>query len=417
MNRRSFLQLGLGGAFSLWAAPRLAFGRSAGKAAAASKARACIVLWLNGGPSHVDTFDPKPGAPTKPIATRAPAIMLAEHLPQLADLAPHLCILRGMTSKEGNHDRARHLLHTGYIPNPTVAHPSLGGWVSEELGDARSELPTFVSVSGPSARAGFLGVEHDPFVVLSPGEPPADTGYAHDVDMVRFLRRKAALDTLEADFAAQTSDPKVGQRRAVYSKAVRMMYAPRLKAFDLADEPDAIRAAYGASTMGAGGDFGRGCLLARRLVEAGVPFVEVTLDGWDTHQDNFGRTRKLMQTLDPAMSTLLRDLDERKLLSSTLVVCMGEFGRTPRVNENEGRDHYPKAWSAVVAGGGIRGGIVHGATDGDGANVVAQPTAVPDLFATLAGQLGIDPDKTLPTPLGRPLAVTDNGKPIHEILL
>jgi hypothetical protein len=406
MNRRSFLKVGLGTAFSLWAAPRL---RAATRPL--KKARACVVLWLNGGPSHIDTFDPKPNTPTKLIDTSAPAIQLAEHLPQLAAQAQHLCLLRGMSSKEGNHDRARHLLHTGYIPNPTVAHPSLGGWVSEELGDPKSELPAFVSVSGPSARAGFLGVQHDPFVVLEPGQPPANTDYPHDVDMVRFLRRKSALDALEADFAQQTRDPKIAQRDAVYAKAVRMMYAPRLRAFDLADEPDALRAAYGEN------DFGRGCLLARRLVEAGVPFVEVTLDGWDTHQDNFGRTKKLMQELDPAMSTLLRDLDARKLLDSTLVVCLGEFGRTPQINANEGRDHYPKAWSAALAGGGIRGGIVHGATDGAGANVVGQATAVPDLFATLAMQLGIDPDKTLPTPLGRPIAVVDNGRLLREILM
>jgi arylsulfatase A-like enzyme len=282
--------------------------------------------------------------------------------------------------------------------------------VSEELGDPRSELPTFVSISGPSARAGFLGVEHDPFVVLDPGEPPANTGYPHDVDMVRFLRRKSALDALEADFAARTRDPKVTQRQSVYAKAVRMMYAPRLAAFALTDEPDAVRAAYGD------GDFGRGCLLARRLVEAGVPFVEVTLDGWDTHQDNFGRTRKLMETLDPAFASLLKDLAERKLLDSTLVLCLGEFGRTPRINENQGRDHYPQAWSALLAGGGVRGGMVLGATDGDGGKVVERPTAVPDLFATLASQLGINPDKSMPTPLGRPLAVTDGGKVLHEIL-
>jgi hypothetical protein len=403
MDRRSFLRLGLGGAFSLWAAPL--FGASTRK----GRARACIVLWLNGGPSHVDTFDPKPGSRFKAIPTRVPGLELCEHLPQLAEQAQHLCVLRGMTSKEGNHDRARHLLHTGYIPNPTVAHPSLGGWVSEELGDPRSQLPTFVSISGPSERAGFLGVEHDPFVVLNPGEPPANTEYPKDVDMVRFLRRKSALDALEADFAQRTRDRMVTDRRAVYAKAVRMMYAPRLRAFSIGDEPDSLRAAYGTS------EFGRGCLLARRLVEAGVPFVEVMLDGWDTHQDNFGRTRKLMQVLDPAFATLIKDLHERDLLRSTLVACLGEFGRTPKINENEGRDHHPRAWSAVVAGGGLRRGFVHGATDGDGATVTAQPTSVPDLFATLAHELGIDPDRSLPTPLGRPLAVTDGGKPIRAL--
>jgi hypothetical protein len=403
MNRRDFIKLGLGGAFSLWAAPLL--GR-----AQKSKVRACIVLWLNGGPSHVDTFDPKAGSKFKSIPTSAPAIQLSQHLPQLAAQAHHLCILRGMSSKEGNHDRARHLLHTGYIPNPTVAHPSLGGWVSEELGDPQSQLPTFVAVSGPSERAGFLGVEHDPFVVVNPGEPPANTNYPRDVDMVRFLRRKSALDALENDFAARTRDPKVAQRRSVYAKAIRMMYAPKLRAFEVADEPDAVRAAYGHN------DFGRGCLLARRLVESGVPFVEVTLDGWDTHADNFGRTERLMGTLDPAFASLMKDLEERHLLGSTLVVCLGEFGRTPALNANEGRDHHPRAWSAVLAGGGIRGGLVHGATDETGFSVVGKATAVPDLFATLASQLGIDPDKTLSTPLGRPLAVTDNGKVLREII-
>jgi uncharacterized protein (DUF1501 family) len=189
-----------------------------------------------------------------------------------------------------------------------------------------------------------------------------------------------------------------------------MMYAPRLKAFDIADESEPTLRAYGDS------DFGRGCVMARRLVEGGVRFVEVVLDGWDTHKDNFGRTEKLMGALDPALATLLAELDARKLLESTLVMCMGEFGRSPKINENDGRDHHPAAWSAVMAGGGVRGGTVVGATSEDGDKVVSRPIAVAELMATATTLLGMDPDKEVMTPLGRPIALTDNGKPIAEIL-
>jgi uncharacterized protein (DUF1501 family) len=189
------------------------------------------------------------------------------------------------------------------------------------------------------------------------------------------------------------------------------MHSPRLAAFDLSGEPDALRTAYGDT------DFGRGCLTARRLVESGVKFVEVVLDGWDTHQNNFNRTRDLMKTLDPAMASLLRDLDAKKLLASTLVVCMGDFGRTPRINGNDGRDHYPQAWSAVLAGGGVRGGTVHGQTDDSGAKVVADAVAVPDLFATLASQLGLDPGESVTSPVGRPIAITDDGTPVKSLLM
>jgi hypothetical protein len=398
----------------LAAAQSLMGERRAFAAATAPRARACILLWMNGGPSHIDTWDPKPGTEAggkfKAIPTRVDGISLSEHLPQIADVAQHLAILRGMTSKEGNHDRAQHLVHTGWSPNPTVAYPSLGSWVAHEVGDPNSDLPLFVSINGPSLSAGFLGVQYNPFIVQNVKQPLQNTDYAAGVNMVRFLKRKQALESLEDDFAARTGDPKIKSRRAVYARAIRMMYAPRLKAFDLSDEPDATTRAYGDS------DFGRGCLMARRLVEGGVRFVEVVLDGWDTHKDNFGRTQKLMGALDPAFATLVRDLDERKLLSSTLVMCMGEFGRTPKINGDEGRDHHPAAWSAVLAGGGVRGGVTVGATSEDGDKVVARPTMVPELMATAATLLGVDPQKEFVTPLGRPITITDSGKPIREIL-
>jgi uncharacterized protein (DUF1501 family) len=202
----------------------------------------------------------------------------------------------------------------------------------------------------------------------------------------------------------------VKSRQEVYAKAVRMMYSQKLKAFDLADESSTVRAKYGDH------NFGRGCLMARRLVESGVKFVEVVLDGWDTHADNFGRTRTLMGVLDPAMATLLAELDERKLLDSTLIVTVGEFGRTPKINEREGRDHHPQAFSAVLAGAGVRGGVVHGATDDEGGKVVKDPSSVPDFMATIASLLGVDPNKEMRTPRGRPITITDGGKPISNIL-
>lgn len=413
LTRRGFVQLGAGGLAALlagrWGSPEPALA----DAKTGGRAKSCILLWLNGGPSHIDTFDPKPGSrvagPFKAIKTSAPGIQICEHLPQVAAEAHRLALVRGMTSREGNHPRAQYLVHTGYAPNPTVEHPALGAWVSEELGDPSADLPSFVSLGGPSFGGGFLGLAHGPFIVQEPGRVPRNVAAPANVDAGRFDRRTSALAALEDGFAARTGDPKVAGRRTVYDKAVRLMHSTRLSAFEIESEPEAVKAAYGDT------DFGRGCLTARRLVESGVRFVEVWLDGWDTHKDNFGRTKKLMGTLDPAMATLLRELSERKLLDSTLVACMGEFGRTPRISGDDGRDHFPAAWSAVLAGGGIRGGVVHGATDDEGAKVVDKPTSVPDLMATMAHAIGLDPARTLPTPLGRPIAITENGSPIAAL--
>lgn len=410
-TRRHFLQASLGALLASALAERDA--RARPSADPAPRAKSCVLLWMNGGPSHIDTWDPKPGAPTggpfKAIKTRAPAIQLSQHLPEVAAQAHHLAIVRSMSSKEGNHQRARQLLHTGYTPNPTADHPSIGAWVARDRDDPTFDLPRFVSIGGPSADAGFLGVEYGPFVVQRASVPPENVAYARVVTKDRFDRRAAALAALEGDFSASTRDPRIKERDAVYSKAVRLMRSPRLGAFDLASEPAAAALEYGDS------EFGRGCLLARRLVESGVSFVEIMLDGWDTHQDNFGRVERLLGVLDPAMATLVGDLEKRRLLDSTLVVCLGDFGRTPTINPNEGRDHYPQAWSAVLAGGGIRGGLVVGETDALGAKV-AEPTSVADLFATIATTLGLDPAMTLRTRAGRPISITDAGRPIAKLL-
>ena len=242
------------------------------------------------------------------------------------------------------------------------------------------------------------------------GAPPADVSLAPGVGTARFERRLAALSAMEETFARTTPDGKLAGRSQVYASAVRLMQTPKLDAFDLSGESDATRRGYGDT------DFGRGCLTARRLVERGVKFVEVVLDGWDTHQNNFERTQRQMGALDPAFAALLEDLTARGRLGSTLVACMGEFGRTPTINADDGRDHWPGAWSAALAGGGVRGGVVRGATDADGAKVVSDPTTVPDLLATMATLLGLDPAHTETSPAGRPISITDGGSAIRELM-
>jgi len=377
------------------------------------KAKSVVLLYMNGGPSHIDTWDPKTGkvaGPNKAIKTNAPGVMISEHLPLLAARANKLAIVRGMTSKEGNHQRAQFLLRTGYSPNPTVQHPTLAAWVNRKLGEPSSGLPGSVSLGGPSLGAGFFGVQYGPFVVQTPGQLPQSVAYGPGVDDARFEARRGLLDGLEAGFAAQTGDAKIEGRRALYGKAERLMHAASLRAFDASEEPESVRSAFGDTA------FGRGCLTASRLVASGVRFVEVTLDGWDTHQDVFGRTKKLMGVLDPAMSALLDDLQRRGLADSTLVVWMGDFGRTPSINGNEGRDHFPNAWSAVLAGAGIRGGVVHGETDAQGAKVVTDAVTVPNLLATVATTLGLDPAEVTQSPAGRPISLTDGGTPVRAIL-
>jgi hypothetical protein len=418
-DRRSFLRLGLGSlaaaAATQWFAPPWAMATDppSSRAGKAPKAKAVIVLWMNGGPSHIDTFDPKPGQKSagsfKAIKTRTPGLEISEHLPKLAEQSHRYTVVRSLTSKEGNHQRAKYLLHTGYAPNPTVVHPTLGAYASSQLGKS-GDLPSFVNVSAPGLSPGFLGSEHGAFLVSNPSQLPANVARPFLVDETRESKRLAGLMALEDGFSAETGEIKVRGHRAMIDNATALMNSQNLKAFDLSSEAAKTRAAYGET------DFGRGCLMARRLVESGVKFVEVVLDGWDTHQDGPERIKKLSNTMDPAMAALLDDLATRKLLDSTLVVWMGDFGRTPAINGNEGRDHHPQAGSMLLAGGGIRPGRVFGSTDKEGDKVVDKPVLVPNLFATIATQLGLDPAKEFTSPLGRPISLTDQGFPIAELI-
>lgn len=406
LSRRNLLALGGSGlAGSLVGSAILAPSDARADGAHKPKVTSCIVLWMQGGPSHIDTFDPKKKAagPAKDIATKAEGVRISEHLALLAEQMDKVALVRGMTSKEGAHARAQELAHTGHPPNPTVRAPSLGSWVVRERGPSDLDIPSFVSLGGPSHGGGFFGNAFDPFIVQRPGELPENLAPARAVSSKRLQARKALLAKLDEQFASRSGDPQVKARRDLYARAERMMHASATNAFEVSSESESVRSAYGDS------DFGRGCLVARRLVEAKVPFVEVTLDGWDTHENNFERVEGLLGDVDPAMSTLIRELEERSLLDSTLIVWMGEFGRTPRINGREGRDHYPGAFSVALAGGGIRGGAVFGVTDEEGAEVVEGAVTVPDLIATVGWRLGVDPGIIAWTPQGRPINSSAEG--------
>jgi len=382
-----------------------------GPAPGLPRARACILLYMEGGPSQLDTFDPKPGRPTggpfKAIETAAAGMRISEHLPRLARHGRRLAIIRSLTSKEGNHDRARHLMHTGYPPQGGVDHPAFGSLVAEAHGLA--DLPGYVAIGGPGEDAGFVGAAYSPFPVLKPEKPTRNLTIAKGLDERRFGARLGLWRTLQEAFAADHPGALVSGQTAVGEQAVALMHAPGAAAFDLAGEPEAVRRAYGDSP------FGAGCLMARRLVGEGVPFVEVLLKGWDTHESNFPRVKELSATLDQAMSALLDDLAARGLLDSTLVLWMGDFGRTPAINERGGRDHFPGASSVVLAGGGVRGGQVIGETSADGTEIAARPVTVPDLYRSVAWAMRLDPDKTRFAPSGRPIKTVDGGAVIKEL--
>ncbi len=418
MSRRHFLSHLAGSAI---AAPAAHFLTSlqAQASAPGRPLKSCIVLWMGGGPSHMDTWDLKPeseknGGEFRPIDTSAPGVQICEHLPTIAAQMKHLSVVRSLNSKEGNHDRGTYMMHTGYAPNPTVVHPSFGSICSYELGHKRGDefpLPHCIAINGPGEGAGFLGMSHTPFFIQNPTSPIANLKPPGDVSELRLNRRLKMLGLLEDDFVAERRGGSAADHKAVYSKTIRMMNSRYTRAFSLDDEPAALRDAYGRN------GFGQGCLMARRLVETGVTFVEVSLGGWDNHNDIF-KTLKggNLPTLDKGMGTLVRDLADRGMLDSTLVVWMGEFGRTPRINQNGGRDHWPRSWSVVMGGGGLKGGQLVGSTDKDGVEVVDRELGVMDIIATMATAIQIDLTTQYTTPNGRPVKVIDAGAPITELV-
>jgi uncharacterized protein (DUF1501 family) len=390
--------------------------------------RSCILLWMNGGPSQTDTFDLKPGhangGPFRPIATRTPGISISEHLPGIAQWSDRLAVIRSMSTREGDHTRARDNLRTGYLPQGPIQFPVLGSLVAKEWERAPGDLPNYVSIlsrglfGAGASPAGFLGPDYGPLFVGREsdgmdGDPVLAVENLAQPEGISFRaarERLALLHRAEESFLSRRRGPAVSEHLNAYAKASRLMSPAAAKAFDLADEPAGVQERYGRS------QFGQGCLMARRLIERNVPFVEVSLGGWDTHDENFPRVESLSAILDKAWSALLQDLKDRGRLDSTLVVWMGEFGRTPVINPRQGRDHYPKAWSVVLGGGGIRGGQVVGRTSVDAMTVEDRPVSAPDLLATICLALGLDPRKQNMSNVGRPIRLADpNAKPLREI--
>jgi hypothetical protein len=380
------------------------------------RATACIVLWMDGGPPHTDTFDLKPDVADcgifKPIATSVPGIQISELFPQFARRLQHAAIIRSMSTVENEHERARMHLRTGYRDGQGgVSYPSLGAIVSKELDKGDTPLPNYVAIAERGERShgpGYFGSMYQPLFIQDPAKGVENL--KAQVQTQRVDRRLDLLGELDQSFAGVYPSPISTDHRNVYQRAVQLMRTEKAKAFDLTQEPAKRREAFGDSA------FGRGCLLARRLVEAGVQFVEVGILGWDTHDENNNTVRRLSAQVDPAMSALVDDLKERGLLDSTLVVWMGEFGRTPYFKA-KGRDHFARAWSTLLMGGGIKAGQVVGRTDQKAAAVADSPVSVADFMATLCTLLGIDYRKEHDTPGGRPMPlVAKGGKPIAAIV-
>ena len=393
------------------------------------KAKACILVWLAGGPSHLDTFDPKPDAAAdvrgefKPIDTTVSGLRISEVLPNLARVMDKASLVRGLTSPEADHDRAAHHLLTGYRPSPALVYPGYGSAVAKVRGFEGRTLPPHTAIPDAPifSSSGYLTPAYDPFAVggdpSQPGFRVRDLSPPDRLTLDRLKRRRSMVKSLDS-FAEEVGQTTLTASRDQFAdQAYELLTsADAQSAFDIGREADATRDRYGRNPLG------QGCLLARRLVERGVAFVTVNDRGpgalhWDTHAQNFKTIKEtLAPPLDQGVAALINDLDARGMLASTLVVVMGEFGRTPRVNANAGRDHHGRANVALLAGGGIVGGAVLGKTDASGDIPSERPSTPSDIAATIYTAMGIDPDRRFETPDGQPIRLVDGGKPLRELL-
>ena len=408
------------------------------------KRRHCVLLWMTGGPTQTDTFDMKPGHANggefKEKETKVAGLRFSEHLPKLAAMSDQLAVIRSLSTKEGDHGRGTYLMRTGHQPQGPLQYPSIASTLSKALGDENDAVPQNVSISPYRAfnqsafGPGFLGPKFAPLTVgatdsFQPNQPgAAGTGYAElkvddltppvGVAKEQFEGRLELWRAMQSRFLASHRTASPIAQDTVYQRAVRLMHSGASKAFDLSEEPDKVREAYGK------GSFGQGCLMARRLIEQGVSFVEVTLGsatggslGWDTHQQNFTTVKALSAELDAGWGTLMQELADRGLLESTTFLWMGEFGRTPTITPQAGggRDHFPAAWSCVLGGGGIIGGQAYGKTSDSGTEVVEGKVDVGDVLATLSAALGVPPDTENVSDVGRPIKIAE-GKVIKELV-
>lgn len=378
-------------------------------------AKNVIYLYMSGGQSHMDTWDPKEGVetagPTKPVKTSADGVRISEYLPLTAQQMHHACVINSLTSTQGAHEQGNYMMHTSYDMRGTIRHPAMGAWLNVFQGGGNSTLPNFVFIGNDSRHpgSGFFPAQYSPLYVSNPENGLKNVKMQPGLTEDKFMKRMNLADQLDQDFRATFEHRNVKAYSDMYDDAMAMMKSEDLKAFDLTEESEELRKSYGKEP------FGQGCLLARRLIERGVRFVEVSLGGWDTHAANFVRVPELCDTLDKGLSTLLQDLNARGLLEETLVVVTSEFGRTPDINQNVGRDHYPKAFSAMMAGGGISGGMTYGKTDKEGREVVEDKVQIADMNATIAYALGLPLDQVIYSPSKRPFTIADKGKPLTNV--
>lgn len=375
-----------------------------------------ILLQMRGAMSHLDTFDPKPGreeqGSTKAIKTKTPGVLFSEHVPQLAAMSDRLAIVRAMTTETGAHEQATYLMRTSYPTINSIVHPSMGSWILQAKGTQAKELPGFVLVGNGSEHpgAGFLDASYTPVPVADPERGLENTTQPAYLSEAQFRRRLSLADRIDTAFKKAHKGPQIAAYDQMYQDATKLLGGSGLEAFDISKESEKTLTDYGDSK------FGKGCLLARRLVEAGVRCVEVELGGWDMHRDIFADVGAKAAELDTGMSQLLQDLSARGMLETTLVVLATEFGRTPTVNQNAGRDHHPAVFSCVLAGAGIKGGAVFGASDERGFRPDEDAVTVEEFNTTIAHAAGLPYTKEFSAPNGRPFKIGGGGKPIAKIL-
>lgn len=395
------------------------FARAAGAGASSLKqvatAKRVIYLYMEGGMSHLDTFDPKTDpavmGPTKLRNTPVDGLRLSDNLPLLGKHAEKLAVIHSMISTQGAHKQGNYYMHTSYEIRSSIRHPAMGAWLLKFNGRQNPSLPGNVMIGSNSSHpgAGFFESSLSPLMIRDPEAGLQNSTMTRGMTQERFDFNRALAQKLDAPFVQRYDQKNVRAYTDMYEDAVKLMRSQDLAAFDLSAESDAIKTRYGRNS------FGQGCLLARRLLEHGVSFVEVSMTGWDTHNSNFVNVPEKAGILDAAYSTLLDDLDRRGLLDDTLVVLATEFGRTPEINTNEGRDHHPQAFTCVLAGGGVKGGTVYGKTDERGANILENPVKVMDFNATIAYALGLPLDQVLYSPSMRPFTVADKGQPLVQL--
>jgi len=410
LSRRA--ALAAGGAASLlgMSVPRLL--AAAGKDHAA-KAENVILFWNGGGMSHIDTWDPKPGRETAgellPIKTSVAGLEISELFPQLAQQMHHCSLIRSIAGTQGDHGRATYNLQTSYLPGPNLIHPGLGSVAAHEL-PSMGDLPAYISISGLAPRAGYLGQKCEAYFVPSPGDKDPYLAFPEGIAEVRGNKRLETLAKFNQRFTSGSTDERLVSTQTSIDEAVRLMRSPALEAFEFSKVPAKTLERYGNNP------FGRGALLAKRLVEKGVRFVQINRGGYDVHANAFPAMRDHGEVMDPALASLVQDLAETGMLEKTMIVMLSEFGRTPKINDDAGRDHWASVFSGFFAGGGLKAGTVLGSSDEDGAEPKDRPVKVSDIHTTICHALGIDATKEVMTPLQRPMKLVDGGEVITELL-